>query len=250
MFAVDHATSSCRQWLKYLVIVVVLLLLLISNRSSVVVDGLSFGPTTTCTTSVSSRRWFLDRATVGLTPILFVSSSIPFAGIFQPNDANAVADSQFIEVGRQERAPDGETPFVTLSNGVQIKDYRIGDSDTSVVRSGSRIELTIKGRLLNLNGVIFYDTKSNDPNGFGEGTPLVFTVGQNVALPGLESGILGMKKGGIRRIIVPADVGYGSFPNLEPQPMTDVEKRSLDSVIKNPRRDQTVMFDVKVERIR
>ena len=63
--------------------------------------------------------------------------------MFQPNAANAVADSQFIEVGRQERAPHGETPFVTLSNGVQIKDYRIGDTDTSVIRSGSRVELTI-----------------------------------------------------------------------------------------------------------
>ena len=69
-------------------------------------------------------------------------------------------------------------------------------------------------------------------------------------MPGLESGILGMTNGGIRRIIVPSNVGYGSYPNLEPQPMTDVEKRSLNSVIKNPRRDQTVMFDVKVERIR
>ena len=81
-----------------------------------------------------------------------MSSLVPFVGMFQPNAANAVADSQFIEVGRQERAPHGETPFVTLSNGVQIKDYRIGDTDTSVIRSGSRVELTIKGRLLNPNG--------------------------------------------------------------------------------------------------
>ena len=60
--------------------------------------------------------------------------------------------------------------------------------------------------------VIFYDTKSNDPNGFGEGTPLLFTVGDGSVLPGLESGIVGMTKGGIRRIIVPEDVGYGKFP--------------------------------------
>ena len=53
-----------------------------------------------------------------------------------------------------------------------------------------------------------------------------------------------------RRIIVPADVGYGSFPDLEPQPFGVEEKRALDSVVKNPRRDQTVMFDVKVERVR
>ena len=111
-------------------------------------------------------------------------------------------------------------------------------------------ELTMKGRLINLNGVVFYDTKSNDPNGFGEGTPLVFTVGDKSALPGLESGIADMRRGGIRRIIVPADQGYGGYPALQPQPLTDMERRALDSVIKNPRRDQTVMFDVKVERVR
>ena len=61
---------------------------------------------------------------------------------------------------------------------------------------------------------------------------------------------MGMSKNGIRRIIVPADVGYGSFPDLEPQPFGVEEKRALDSVVKNPRRDQTVMFDVKVERVR
>ena len=118
------------------------------------------------------------------------------------------------------------------------------------VQKGSKVELTMKGRLLNLNGVIFYDTKSNDPNGFGEGTPLLFTVGDGTVIPGLESGIDGMTKGGIRRIIVPAEQGYGGFPGLEPQPLTEMEKRALDSVIKNPRRDQTVMFDVKVERVR
>ena len=93
----------------------------------------------------------------------------------------------------------------------------------------------MKGRLINLNGVVFYDTKSNDPNGFGEGTPLVFTVGDKSTLPGLESGILGMSKSGIRRIIVPADVGYGRYPTLEPQPFGVEEKRALDSVVKNPR---------------
>ena len=59
-----------------------------------------------------------------------------------------------------------------------------------------------------------------------------------------------MKKGGIRRIIVPSNMGYGSYPALQPQPFTDMEKRALDSVVKNPRRDQTVLFDVKVERVR
>jgi len=162
--------------------------------------------------------------------------------------ANAV-DAQFKEVGQQERPPEGETPFATLSNGVQIKDFRLG-SGSATVQNGSKVELTMKGRLLNLNGVIFYDTKSNDPNGFGEGTPLQFTVGDKTVLPGLESGIIGMSRGGIRRIIVPAEVGYGAFPNLQPQPFTEMERRALDSVVKNARRDQTVLFDCKLERLK
>lgn len=162
--------------------------------------------------------------------------------------ANAV-DAQFKEVGQQERPPEGETPFATLPSGVQIKDFRLG-SGSATVQNGSKVELTMKGRLLNLNGVIFYDTKSNDPNGFGEGTPLQFTVGDKTVLPGLESGIIGMSRGGIRRIIVPAEVGYGAFPNLQPQPFTEMERRALDSVVKNARRDQTVLFDCKLERLK
>lgn len=179
----------------------------------------------------------------------FVQFGLATAASLPTLAANAQDDAQFKQVGQQERPPEGETPFSTLSNGVQIKDFRQG-SGSETVQNGSRVELTMKGRLLNLNGVIFYDTKSNDPNGFGEGTPLLFTVGDKSVLPGLESGLVGMKKGGIRRIIVPAEVGYGAFPGLEPQPLTDVERRALDSVVKNPRRDQTVMFDCKLERLK
>ena len=192
----------------------------------------------------SSRRCF------GAAVLSVASSGAPL--VYRADVADAAVDAQFAEVGRQERPPDGETPFATLSGGVQIKDFRTGERGAGpVVRRGSRVELTMKGRLLNLNGVIFYDTKSNDPNGFGEGTPLTFVVGDGSVLPGLEAGVIGMVRGGVRRIIVPSDVvGYGTFPNLEPRPFTDAERRALDSVIKNPRRDGTVMFDVKVERVR
>ncbi len=211
--------------------------------SSLVVDGLSMmvpnKHVEKTSTSITTRRSILQQASAFGT-IAIVS---PFISV-----ANA-ADAQFVEVGQQEKPPNGEQPFTTLSNGVQVKDFRTGAGGPSV-QNGSKVELTMKGRLINLNGVVFYDTKSKDTSGFGEGTPLLFTVGDKSVLPGLESGIAGMTKGAIRRIIVPAEVGYGGFPGLEPQPFTEMEKRALDSVIKNPRRDQTVMFDVKVERVR
>ena len=209
-------------------------------------------PYSAITTSSFSRRSILERS------VSFVSSSLAnLIGIGGAVPAFAVEDAQFVEVGQQERPPNGETPFITLTDGVQIKDFRVGgggggasSGSSAVVRVGSRVELTMKGRLLNLNGVIFYDTKENDPNGFGEGSPLVFTVGSNTVLPGLESGIIGMTKGGIRRIIVPANVGYGAYPTLEPQPLSEMGKRALESVTKNSRRDQTVLFDVRVDRVK
>lgn len=59
-----------------------------------------------------------------------------------------------------------------------------------------------------------------------------------------------MKKGGIRRIIVPADLAYSKYPDLEPKPLNSIDQRALYSVVKNPRRDATILFDVQVERFK
>lgn len=141
----------------------------------------------------------------------------------------------------------GDPPFVTLENGVKIKDFSLGSGDA--VGPGARVSIQASGRLLNLNGVIFYNTKNNNPDGFGA-IPLMINLGKGEALPGLESGIIGMKKNGIRRIIVPAELAYSKFPDLEPKPMSDLDQRALDSVVKNPRRDSTILFDVKLERFK
>jgi len=157
--------------------------------------------------------------------------------------------SEFKNVGTQAPLPAGETnEFKTLSNGVKVKDFREG-KDGATVQNDSRVEILCTGRLLNLNGVVFFTTKNNILEGFGP-QPIRFTIGKGEALPGLESGIIGMKKSGIRRIIVPAELAYSKFPNLMPQPMSIEEQRALDSVVKNPRRDATILFDVQVERIK
>jgi hypothetical protein len=158
--------------------------------------------------------------------------------------------SEFSNFDTQAPTPtgaEGETQFTTLANGVKIKEMAQGTGEA--VAAGSRVSVQCSGRLLNLNGVIFYNTKNNNPDGFGA-VPLTFTLGKGEALPGFESGILGMKKAGIRRIIVPAELAYSQFPELEPKPMTELDRRALDSVLKNPRRDATILFDVKLERFK
>lgn len=174
---------------------------------------------------------------------------------------------EFQNIGTQSPLPNGDesSQFTTLANGVKIKDFSVVTSSTStasatgddvttttmaaVVGVGSVVSIQCSGRLLNLNGVVFYNTKNNNPDGFGA-IPLTITLGKGEAIPGLEAGLVGMKKNGIRRIIVPAELAYTKFPNLEPKPTNALDQRALDSVVKNPQRDATIMFDVRLERFK
>lgn len=90
--------------------------------------------------------------------------------------------------------------------------------------------IQIVGRLLNLNGIKFYSTKEVKDE-FGDAPALRWTIGQGQALPGLEEGMMGMRKGSLRKIIVPPAMGYAAGPNLLPQPSA-AGRPSLDSVLK------------------
>ncbi len=46
-------------------------------------------------------------------------------------------------------------------------------------------------------------------NTYKTGIPLEFKVGSDVIIKGLNEGILGMKPGGKRKLIIPPDLGYG-----------------------------------------
>lgn len=167
-----------------------------------------------------------------------------------PMSANASVRTreELIKVGTQAPARDGDRNFVELPNGVKIKDYRIGTGDETV-KDDSQVMIQATGRLLKFNGFVFYSTKNNNPDGFGA-LPLTINLGKGEALPGLEAGIVGMRKGGIRRILIPSHLAYNNFHDLEPRTMSANDQRALDSVVQNPNMDATVLFDVSLERFK
>lgn len=94
----------------------------------------------------------------------------------------------------------------TTSVGVfTTTDLVLGTGATAA--NGSRVLTTYAGWL--------YDT--GKPNGkgtqFDPGPgPLNFVIGSGALIKGFEQGVIGMKVGGQRRVIIPPDLAYGSNP--------------------------------------
>ena len=74
---------------------------------------------------------------------IFVASvAVPIVASATPSEFNKI---------------DGEKPFLTLESGVRFKEFKEGQGEEA--RKGSKVSLQCSGRLLNLNGVYFYNTK-------------------------------------------------------------------------------------------
>jgi FKBP-type peptidyl-prolyl cis-trans isomerase len=64
-----------------------------------------------------------------------------------------------------------------------------------------------------------YDPAGTDGKGEGlETGPFNWVVGSNGAITGMSQGVVGMKVGGIRRLVIPPSLAYGStgFGNVRP----------------------------------
>lgn len=157
---------------------------------------------------------------------------------------------QLAAIGVEETPPSGDAQFTTLSNGVKVKRLRAG-SGGGGVSPKSTVSVECTGRLLNLNGEKFYSTAELPGAKELGGAELALPLGRGGVVPGLEAGLIGAEKGEIRRIIVPGGaLSYDvSNPAMEPNPI-GLGRRTLDSVVRNPRRDAAILFDVKVVRIR
>mmetsp|Transcript_21750 Transcript_21750/g.26195 ORF Transcript_21750/g.26195 Transcript_21750/m.26195 type:complete len:215 (-) Transcript_21750:153-797(-) len=191
-----------------------------------------------CTTNRCSRQRLLQKAPIAL---VFFPTGAAYA---RPEDLQAIG---------LETPPvrESDTPFQVLPSGVKFKVLRNGIATSSEVTSSSIVLLEVTGRFLNLDGVKFYSSADNiDSSKLNMAEPLKVQLGTGLLVPGIEEGIIGAKKNEIRRIIVPASRGYDLGSKLEPWPTTTLGLNALNSVLKNERRDGTILFDVKIVNIK
>ncbi len=89
-------------------------------------------------------------------------------------------------------------------SGISYREYRQG-TGSRVVQKGSTVTVEMSVRCKSLitgtepQGVKYYSTKEDTPS-----NSIVWTIGDGTLLPGLEEGMIGMKRNAIRRIEVPS----------------------------------------------
>lgn len=144
----------------------------------------------------------------------------------------------------------GDDFFSLGSDGLKYKDVRTGTGQAAAV--GDTVSIQFSGRCLNLNGKKFISTQDAAAlsTGLAVSEPFTFKIGADGVIPGLSQAVVGMAKDGYRRVVVPQVLGYDSAMTLQPIPDSAGERQALASVVKNPNRDASLLFDVKLERIK
>ncbi|MQA99245.1 MAG: FKBP-type peptidyl-prolyl cis-trans isomerase [Actinobacteria bacterium] len=87
---------------------------------------------------------------------------------------------------------------IETDSGLKIEDIECGDG--AEAEGDSTVVAHYVGTLE--NGTTFDSSRDGDP--------VPFTLGVGQLIPGFEEGIRGMKEGGVRKLTIPPELGYGA----------------------------------------
>ena len=136
--------------------------------------------------------------------------------------ALAVAGSIFLFLNKGDGgggAPAGET--VTTASGLKYIDIVEGTGRTPT--SGRRVSV-------HYTGVLENGTKFD--SSVDRGKPIQFAIGTGTVVKGWDEGIMTMKVGGKRKLIIPPDLGYGAAgrpPKIPPNSTLIFEVELVDA---------------------
>ena len=88
-------------------------------------------------------------------------------------------------------------PVAPAANGLAITDIKRGDGAEAA--SGQSVTVNYVGKLT--NGTVFDSTAGKDP--------FTFLLGAGQVIKGWDQGVVGMKVGGKRKLVIPPALGYG-----------------------------------------
>ncbi|XP_022724931.1 peptidyl-prolyl cis-trans isomerase FKBP19, chloroplastic [Durio zibethinus] len=191
---------------------------------------------------------------------------IPSVGLV----AGALWDSSLEEIGMATAASSGFADMPALrgkdygktkmrfpdytqtESGLQYKDLRVGDGPTP--KMGETVVVDWDGYTIGYYGRIFEARNKTKGGSFvGDDKDFFkFRLGSQEVIPAFEEAVSGMALGGVRRIIVPPELGYpeNDFNKSGPRPTTFSGQRALDFVLRNQGLiDKTLLFDIELLKI-
>ena len=116
--------------------------------------------------------------------------------------ATATVESPQAEPVLQEAPGPGPGPGPQVS----FKEVKIGTGTTAV--AGKTVSVHYTGWLYDTNAKNFHGKKFDSSR--DRAKPISFVLGAHRVIPGWEQGLLGMKVGGRRSLIIPSELAYGA----------------------------------------
>lgn len=107
----------------------------------------------------------------------------------------------FSVAGCSSDSPTSPTPGVPFSS----TDLRIGTG--AEAQSGRRLTVNYSGWLYQTGAI---DNKGRLFDTSAGGPPFTFVLGAGQVIRGWDQGVAGMRVGGVRRLVLPPDLAYGS----------------------------------------
>ena len=114
-----------------------------------------------------------------------------------PPDATIIFDVELLQIEStgQEVGTDSGLTYVDLEIG------RDRSFQAVTPKEGDQVTVHYTGRLA--DGTVFADSQA-------EGNPRLFVLGSGSEIDGFDEGVSTMKVGGLRRLIIPPELGYGN----------------------------------------
>ena len=131
-----------------------------------------------------------------------------FGSVFFPSNASPEAQNQATTAALNASTTSNVIPTTNMQNlstvpGLHVYDNQVGTG--AAVASGSQVTVNYTGKLS--DGTVF---DSNIDPQFGHVAPLPLTVGVGQVIKGWDLGLIGMKVGGTRTLVISPDLGYGA----------------------------------------
>ncbi len=138
---------------------------------------------------------------VSCKPKADVQANADSTNAVTPPPAQSIQSTPIPTLPKLAAGKHGDT--TVTPSGLMIIDVKAGNG--TMPKSGQNITVNYTGQLL--DGKVF--DSNVDPN-FHHVEPFVTAIGVGKVIPGWDEGMLTMKVGGKRRLLIPAELAYGA----------------------------------------